>query len=170
MRDNHQWKAVGIQMQGSRHGPLGAIYLSNILSRRLLTSLSARFCLEQEKSAGEQDPCQLTDPISDMLASRNLGQGMAKSGLLTSARVLVGLGDRFSDCLCCALEFGAGFSCLPADFGLAPIGCYTESKHVNIYSRVRERLIGLRVVGGGGAFLQASKASRLAFEQGAPGA
>lgn len=37
-----------------------------------------------------------------------------------SFRALFGLGDSFGDCFCCALEFGAGFSCFPAEPVRAP--------------------------------------------------
>ena len=98
---------MGVQTQGSHSYPLVAIDLSNILSRRLFTSSSARFCLEHASSVDEQDPCHLPDSVSDVLASR-IGLNIAKLGLLTILRVLVGLSDSFCDYLCCALEFAAG--------------------------------------------------------------
>ena len=108
-------------MQGSRRCPLGAIYMADILSRRLLTSSSARFWLEQDPSADEQNPCHFSDSASDILALGIRGQDIGKLGLLTSFSVLVGLGDSVGDCLCCALEFVANFSSLKAVTVLARI-------------------------------------------------
>lgn len=51
----------------------GAIYLTNILSRRPFTSSTARFWLE--------DPCQLSNSANDVLASGSLRQGIARTGL-----------------------------------------------------------------------------------------
>ena len=53
----------------------GAIYLTNILSRRPLTSSSARFWLE--------DPCQLSNSVSDVSASISLRQDIARTVLST---------------------------------------------------------------------------------------
>ena len=60
------------QTQSSLHYPLGEVYRSKILSRRLFTSSSARFWLEQCSPVGEQDPYKLLDSVREVLAPTSL--------------------------------------------------------------------------------------------------
>ena len=94
-------------MQDSRRCLAHAIYLSSMLSRRLFRSSRARFCA---------DPCTLQGSANNELASRFSEQGTVHQDLFTGFKVWVGLGDSFSDCLCCALEFGARSFCTVAKF------------------------------------------------------
>ena len=69
--------------QSSLRYPLGASYLSKILLRRLLTSSSARFWLEQCSPVGKQVPCELLESAREVLAPATLGQEIFKSSLFT---------------------------------------------------------------------------------------
>ncbi len=128
---------------------------------------SARFRLEQCSPAGGQDKSRLSDSSRTMLASRNLGPENLYSGLLTCFGVFVRLGDSFSDCLCCAFEFGTGLSRSVAVSVPAFSIRYVTCQHV---SRARGMKISLRFLLKSGASSQALRASRLAIEQDAPGA
>ena len=69
--------------QTSLRYPLGGSYLSKILSRRLLTSSSARFWLEQCSPVGEQVPYEVSKSAREMLAPTVLGEEVLKLSLFT---------------------------------------------------------------------------------------